>query len=165
MDEYKNKRRHSSGLFQCTPNLVFGCNGQSVQRGVEIVTVSFFIAATFFAIVIKKVFKDERCSLDNASKKILHIGDNIKKGVFGCISPIGVCNPLILVDCSLSERDPADADVDFERKKQYQAKPISNGKTKSCDLRRGTAIIDLIRKHSTCMIACTKVGISRLRHK
>ncbi|EXB89641.1 Serine/threonine-protein kinase RIO1 [Morus notabilis] len=57
-----------------------------------------------------KAFKDEWCSLDNAYKKILHSGNNIKEEVFRCINLIGVCNPLILVDCSLSERDPADVE-------------------------------------------------------
>ena len=52
-------------------------------------------------------FEDEWCSLDKAIREIRHGGDNVKEGVFGCISPIDVCNPLNLVDYSLFGRGPA----------------------------------------------------------
>ena len=37
-------------------------------------------------------FEDEWCSLDKAIKEIRYGGDNVKDGVFGCISPISFCN-------------------------------------------------------------------------
>ena len=56
-------------------------------------------------IVFWRKFSKTSDALDKVIKMILYCGNNIKKGIFECVRPIGVCNLFILIDCSLSKRD------------------------------------------------------------
>ena len=45
--------------------------------------------------ILREASDQERgCSLNKSNRLILHSGDKIKKGVFICLSMIGLCNLL-----------------------------------------------------------------------